>query len=518
MNIFYSNLRHDLFAAIVIFLIAIPLCLGIALASGAPLISGIISGIIGGSIVSFFSQSRFSVTGPAAGLALVVLNSIGDLGGIDIFLVSVVIAGVIQIAMSFLKVGNLGVYFPSPVIKGMLSGIGIILIFQQIPHLVGYVNGPFADETSFLSNPIITVENIYSSFKYFSLSAITVSLISLTILIGWTSPKVKKNPFLSMIPAPLVCVVMGIIYTVFTNTFFPHWTLSSHHIVNLPTLTSFDQLIFPKWSELTNVAVYKVAFTLAIIASLESILSIEAVQKLDPAPRIISPNRELLAQGIGNICSGLVGGLPVSAVIVRSSANINAGAKTKNSAIFHGVLLLMSILFMAPLLNLIPLASLASVLFITGYKLADVHLIKEIYNKGLSQFFPFAVTVSMIVLTDLLTGMIIGIGCGLLYILYNSHRSNVIVTNQGNNYLIRMQKDVSFLNKGIIRKHFAKIPEKSFVIIDGQRADYIDHDIIETIDDFSKSAGKRDIKVTIKNVYPLSTQYGKANDTIISRI
>jgi MFS superfamily sulfate permease-like transporter len=503
-NYYVGHLRNDIPAGLVVFLIAIPLCLGIALASGAPLFAGIISGIVGGIIISWASGSQLSVSGPAAGLTVIVLQAIEKLGSFQSFLLAVVFAGVLQLALGFLQAGIIGAYFPSAVIKGMLAAIGLILILKQIPHAVGYDADYEGDESYVQSDTHTTLSEINYSLEAFSLGAMIVSLVAILIMLLWESPWVKRNPALSLIPGPLLAVSWGIGFNLYTQQFAADFAIAKEHLVNLPEIQGFQgflqQLATPDFSQWTNPEIYTIAATLAIVASLETLLSLEATDKLDPMKRIAPTNRELKAQGCGNLICGLIGGLPVTSVIVRSSANVNAGARTKMACFIHGLLLFLSVLLIAQYLNLIPLACLASILLLTGYKLAKPKLFKEMYQKGSSQIIPFVVTIVAILFTDLLEGMAFGIAFGLFYVIKANFQAAISLTRDGNNYLLRLQKDVSFLNKALLREFLGRIEENGYVIIDGSRAQFIDHDILETIYDFVSAAPDDQITVEFKNL------------------
>jgi MFS superfamily sulfate permease-like transporter len=490
INYYSKNLGRDFPASIVVFLVALPLCLGIALASGAPLFSGVIAGIIGGVIVAWASGSHLSVSGPAAGLTVIVFNAIETLGSFSAFLLSVVIAGVFQLALGFLKAGLIGAFFPSAVIKGMLAAIGLILIIKQVPHAIGY-DASFDGDESYMR------ETAESSF-----TELFEAMQGISILMIWESDFLKRFSLVRMIPGPLLAVVWGICYSTWTQLHAPEWAISEKHMVSLPELGSvsnfFNQLRLPDFSHISNIKVYSVAATLAIIASLETLLSIEAVDKLDPHKRIAPTNRELKAQGLGNMISGLVGGLPITAVIVRSAANINSGGQTRMSSFFHGLLLLVSVVFFAEYLNMIPLACLAAILLQTGYKLAKPQTLMEFYRKGWNQFLPFAITIVAILITDLLEGIIIGMSVGLFFVLRANFHEAITLTHHSGHYLIRLHKDVSFLNKALLRKHLSEIANDSELVIDGTRALFIDQDILETITDFLLAAPDRNITIEIQ--------------------
>jgi MFS superfamily sulfate permease-like transporter len=500
-NIF-KNLAQDLPAGVVDFLVALPLCLGVALASGAPLFSGIIAGIAGGLVVGFMSGSQVSVSGPAAGLTTIVLASITKMGSFEAFLVTVVLAGAIQFILGVLKAGSIGNYFPSSVIKGMLSAIGIILILKQIPHAIGYDKDFEGDESFVQADGENTFSELVHAFDFMNPGALFICAISLAILIFWEGSFIKGKKVLSLIPAPLLVVIIAVVINeIFKNT-LPAWAMQSEHLVSLPVsndLASFvSQFTFPDFSSILTKECWIVAFTIAIVASLESLLSIDAVDKLDPLKRTTPLNQELKAQGLGNMISGLIGGLPVTAVIVRSTANISAGAKTKLSTLTHGVLLLLTVMLIPNLLNGIPLACLAAILFQVGFKLAKPSLVLSMYRKGKDQFIPFVVTILAILLTDLLVGITIGIAVGLFFVLKTNFHRSLISVHENGNYIIRLTKDVSFLNKAILRRTFNEIPKGSKVLIDGTRSIFIDQDILETINDFRESARNRDIAVELK--------------------
>lgn len=479
-----SHLKDDIPAGLVVFLVALPLCLGIALASGAPLFSGIISGIIGGIIVAMFSGSALSVTGPAAGLTVIVLNGITDLGSYDVFLLAVVIAGILQIILGFLKAGVIGYYFPSSVIKGMLAAIGIILILKQAPLAIGYDK---------------------SSGVQFQMGSVIIAGISIAIILIWDLPVFKKFLFFKFVPGALIAVIIGVLLNQFFVTNHPNWVLSENQLVKLPVSNSIDgflnQFTFPNFAAITNYKVYVLAFTIAIIASLETLLSTEAADKLDPYKRVTPTNLELKAQGVGNLLSGLIGGLPMTAVIVRTSANVNAGGKTKVSAMVHGIFLLLSVAFLASILNKIPLACLAAVLLIVGYKLAKISLFKEMYKLGWEQFVPFIVTVVAIQFSDLLKGIALGMLVAIFYILrtnyrrdYEFHYDNSSDTKKVKLVLL---EHVTFINKGSIANKLSSLEDGTIIEINAEKAHYIDLDVLEIIYDFKANSIHRNIQVEL---------------------
>lgn len=504
----FKYFKHDLPAGLVVFLVALPLCLGIALASGAPLFSGIIAGIVGGTVVAFVSGSSLSVSGPAAGLTVIVHNAITGLGSYEVFLLAVALAGLIQLALGFLRAGIIGYYFPSNVIKGMLAAIGIILILKQIPHAVGYDVDNEGDFDFFQADGENTFSEILNSIDHLHPGAIIIAVVSLLILILWDQPFIKKYSFTKIIPGALVAVVGGIVINELYKIGSPDLILSGDKLVKLPVANSatdfVNQFTLPDFNALSNYQVYVVAFTIAIIASLESLLSVEAVDKLDPYKRNTPTNRELKAQGLGNLVSGLIGGLPITAVIVRSSANISAGAKTKLAAIIHGLFLFLSVIGIAAMLNKIPLAALAALLLVVGYKLARISLFKSMYKLGWDQFLPFITTVVAIQFSDLLKGIAIGMTVSIFFILRNNFRRaynfKTDKHQEGDKITIQLAEDVTFLNKGIIIAALDKLPENSSVVIDGSKSHFIDIDVLEIIHDFKNAAELRKIKLELKNI------------------
>lgn len=504
--VFYlRHMKDDIPAGIVVFLVALPLCLGIAMASGAPLFSGLIAGLVGGLVVSWLSGSQMSVSGPAAGLTVIVFNAIEKLGSFQGLLVACVLAGVLQLAFGYLRAGIIGAFFPSSVIKGMLAAIGLILIIKQIPHATGYDTSYEGDESYMSETAESSFFELFDAFNNVSAGAILTSYIALLILLIWEWPWFKKQVLLKFIPGPLIAVLWGVGYNLITSRFAPSWAISAKHMVSLPVSARasdfFNNLMFPDFSYLANPQVYIIAITLAIIASLETLLSLEATDKLDPLKRLAPTNRELKAQGIGNILSGLLGGLPITAVIVRSSANINAGAQTSLSCFIHGVCLLVSVMFFAFYLNYIPLACLSAILLHTGYKLAKPALFIEFYRKGMSQFLPFVITVVAIISTDLLKGMAIGMIIGLFFVIRANFSAAISFSHDRSNYLLTFNKDVSFLNKALLRKCILQIKENSTVTIDASKAKFIDHDIMETLGDFMTTAPDDNIIVTTIDLY-----------------
>lgn len=500
----FSNIKYDFPASIVVFLVAVPLCLGIALASGAPLFSGIIAGIVGGIVVGSLSGSPLGVSGPAAGLAVIVLTAIQDLGAFDIFLMAVVIGGVIQLVLGYAKAGIIGYYFPSSVIKGMLAGIGVLIFLKQIPHAFGFDKVP-EGSTTFKQkdghNTFTEIIAIFQNPENITIGAVIITALSIGILILWEQKFMKKISLFRIVQGPLVVVVMGIILAIAFNG--SGLEISKDHLVSIPVATNFDEmkalLTFPDFSAIGNSAVWLTGVTIAVVASLETLLCVEATDKLDPYKRVTPTNQELKAQGIGNIVSGLIGGLPVTQVIVRSSANIQSGGRTKLSAIIHGFMLLICVLAIPKVLNMIPLASLAAILFLVGYKLAKPVLFKSMYNLGWSQFIPFIVTILGIVFTDLLIGIGLGLVVAVFYILLNNFKRPFFFSpdNHMNDGTIRIElsEEVTFLNKAAILNTLKEIPENSKVVIDASRTESIDHDVLEIFEDFKQNAAYNNIEL-----------------------
>ncbi len=502
LDYYAKHLKHDAPASIAVFLVALPLCLGIAMASGAPLFAGLIAGIVGGLVVSWASGSQLSVSGPAAGLTVIVFMAIETLGSFEAFLLSVVIAGVIQLVMGYLRAGIIGAFFPSSVIKAMLSAIGLILIIKQIPHAVGYDVSFEGDDSYMMESANSSFHELFDSFGAISQGATTIALVSLAILILWDTSWMRKFTVIRRTPGALIAVLWGVIFNLIALEYFPSFAVSPKHLVSLPILNDFSELtalfVHPDFSVFLNPQVYVVAITLAIIASLETLLSLEAVNKLDPLKRIAPTNRELKAQGLGNILSGLIGGLPITAVIVRSSANVHAGGVTRISAFLHAVWLLLSVLFLANYLNMIPLSALAAILLYIGFKLVNPHQFYTMYKDGLTQFLPFIITIIAVIATDLLQGIIIGIFVGLFFVIRANYHASITMRNDEDKYTIQFHKDVSFLNKALLRKLLLKVPENATLVVDCSKSQYVDHDIMETVEDFIKAAPDDNIKATRK--------------------
>lgn len=513
------NLKYDLPAGLVVFLVALPLCLGIALASEAPLMSGIVAGIIGGLVIGPLSGSQLSVSGPAAGLAVIVAEGIHSLGAFEIFLTAVVVGGAIQAVLGLVRAGFVAELFPLSVIKGMLAAIGIILILKQIPHALGRDHDYEGDLDFWLAGgEENTFTEIYAAFVTASPGVVLITVLSLAVLVIWEQPFIAKQSWSRIVPGPLVAVLLGVVMNQLYRMAAPSLYVSADdgHLVQLPVFSSVSeaqaQLPFPDLTMLAHPDVLLVGATIAAIASIETLLCVEATDKLDPFKRATPMNRELVAQGVGNMASGFLGGLPITAVIVRSSANVYAGGRTRTSAVFHGLLLLSMVAIVPFVLNLIPLASLAAVLFVVGYKLARISLFQSMYAKGVDQFLPFVVTIVVTVLSDLLTGVAAGFVVGAVMVLRSNFHSAVSVVNRGDDWLVIFSKDVSFLNKTRLKIILRDVPEGANVLIDGSRAMFIDHDIIETVEDFASSAPFRGIRVTTRDVVARNVTSVRASD------
>ncbi|MFM9028740.1 MAG: SulP family inorganic anion transporter, partial [Bacteroidota bacterium] len=461
----FKHLANDLPASLVVFLVALPLCLGIALGSQAPLMSGIIAGVVGGILIGFLSGSHLSVSGPAAGLTAIVVAALEKLPAYEAFLLAVVIGGVFQVLLGFLRAGVIGDYIPTSVIKGMLAAIGLILILKQFPHMVGYDADFEGDESFFQPGNQNTFTGLFEALSHVLPWACLIGFVSLIIQIVWEKWVAPQSNALKLIPAPLIVVAIGVGLNQTAINYFPDHALMTDHLVNIPVISSLAEVpsyfTWPDYGYISNMQVWITAITLALVASLETLLSIEASDNLDPLKRVTPTDRELKAQGMGNMVSGLLGGLPVTSVIVRTSANINAGAKSKLSSILHGILLASSVLFIPGILNMIPKSALAAVLIFTGYKLAKPTLFIQHFKKGMDQFIPFTVTIVSILLSDLLIGILIGCLVGLFFVMRSNFHSAVVVVNDDKRYLIRMRKDVSYLNKPVIKRKLEEIPADS---------------------------------------------------------
>ncbi|OJX54069.1 MAG: hypothetical protein BGO88_10445 [Flavobacterium sp. 38-13] len=517
----FANLKSDFASGLVVFLVALPLCLGIALASGAPPLSGIIAGIVGGIVVGFLSRSHISVSGPAAGLTAIVLTAITDLGAFNIFLTAGLIAGLLQLILGFIKAGSISNYFPTNVIEGMLAGIGVIIILKQIPHAVGYDSDFEGDETFVEKGGGNALESLMDSLGHLQLGAILITLISLTILISWDKFSFLKR--MKLVPGALVAVIVGVVLNEIFTASGSSLAISKEHLVSLPVPQSFDDfkniIVTPDFAGFMNPKVWVVGATIAIVASIETLLCIEASDRMDTQKRYTDTNVELKAQGIGNMLSSFLGGLPMTSVVVRSSANANAGAKSKMSTIIHGVLLLISVLSIPVLLNKIPLATLAAVLLMVGYKLAKPTVLMHFWHKGKYQFVPFIITLLGVVFLDLLKGVALGIAISVVFILRGNlkraYRFRKEKFEDGDVIRIDLAQEVSFLNKAAIKTTLAEIPENSKVVINASDTVYIAHDVLDLIHEFATiRAADENIKVKLKGfkkAYELNDIDDKAN-------
>ncbi|WP_437965796.1 SulP family inorganic anion transporter [Sorangium sp. So ce260] len=491
-----ANLKYDIPAGVVVFLVALPLCLGIALASGAPLLSGIVAGIVGGLVIPLVSRAQLSVSGPAAGLAAIVLAGITSLQSFQAFALAVVIGGALQLALGVLKAGAISHFFPSSVIKGMLAAIGVLLILKQLPHAIGFDKDNFASE-SFQAEGGNTFTMLAQAPQAIEWGAFLISAVCLAILVGWEKSRLAK---ISWLPAPLVAVLVAVIGNELFKVAVPSLALEQKHLVTLPTGDLASALQLPDWSAIARPEVWVLGVTLAIVASLETLLNLEAVDRIDPWHRKSPPNRELVAQGLANMISGFAGGLPVTSVIVRSSANTNAGARTRVSAFTHGALLLLAVVFAAGLLSHIPLACLATILLVTGYKLAKPKIFAEMHKLGWNHFVPFVVTIAAIVLTDLLKGIAIGLAVGVLFVLKTQMSRVFDVIHEGARVTIRFNKAAYFFTQGKLVALFDRLPSDTHVVVDAQGASYIDHDVAELIRRFQQSAPRRNIHVEVRGL------------------
>ncbi len=508
----FPDLKSDFRAGLVVYLVALPLCLGVALASTGRtdlLFSGIIAGVIGGTVVALISGSPLGVSGPAAGLILIVLNALDTLGSFEAFLAAVVLSGVIQILAGLLRAGVIGYFFPSSVIKGMLAAIGITLILKEIPRALGFDEGSMGDEFFFQTQTYNTITGLYQAFLNPRPGAVIISVFSLALLFLFDRPFMKRVGLFRFLPGALFVVLSGVAVNQLFESFLPSFHLSGKHLVNLPVARSFDEFLvflrFPDFSAFGNPKLYEIAFTLAVVASLETLLSVEATDKLDPQKRNTPTDRELKAQGVGNVLSGLIGGLPITQVVVRSSANVESGGKTKMSAVIHGLVLLVTALLIPSLLNFIPLASLAAILLMVGYKLSKVSLYRSMFRLGWNQFIPFAVTIVAVLFTDLLRGIGLGMLTALVYILLRNYRTtymvSVIEEDGIRKTLLKFPEEVTFLNKASIQANLYQIPENSHLIIDGTASQFIHYDVLEIIQEFKTArAPSRRIMVETRGI------------------
>jgi len=493
----FGTLKADLPAGLVVFLVAVPLCLGIAQASGAPLLSGLIAGVVGGIVVALASGSALSVSGPAAGLAVIVAAGIAELG-LTGFLLATVLAGGLQIVMGLARLGGIAHFFPSAVIKGMLAAIGILIVLKQAPHAVGYDKDPEGNLSLVEPDGTSLLGALKNAADTFSPGAIIVSLLCVAIMLGW--PKLQKNALLKLIPPALIAVVVGGVAATLLAAQWPE-LIATEHLVSLPRFSSLADIgaaiVTPDFGQVGNPAVWQTAVTLAIVASLETLLSLEAVDRLDPHKRISPPNRELFAQGLGNVLSGLIGGLPITSVIVRSSANVMAGGQTRLAAVSHGILILVGVLFLAPLLNRVPLAALAVVLIFVGFKLTTPKLWKQMWVAGPAQFVPFVVTISAIVSTDLLKGTVIGLVVGLVVMIRKQQQNAIRVEERDGKRVICFLKDITFLQKGRLKEVLRETPLEQPFILDRRVVDHVDDDIEELLDERCAEAQARGVVVEI---------------------
>jgi MFS superfamily sulfate permease-like transporter len=498
--------RHDLGAGIVVFLVALPLCLGIALASGAPLLSGLVTGIVGGVVVSRLSGSQLLVSGPAAGLSAIVLAAIAELGSFEVFLVAVVIGGALQLALGAARAGIIGYFFPSSVIRGMLAAIGLILILKQIPYALGVGGEVFESDSFAAQQGGNTFTALATAARAMAPLAVAISLLSLAVMLAW--PRLAPAALRRIMPAPLATVLLGVGLSMAATAFAPGIALPAEAMVQLPVVGSPKDLIgllsFPDWSAITRADVWRVGLTIALVASLESLLSLEATDKLDPYKRTSPANRELFAQGAGNMLAGLAGGLPMTGVIVRSAANVNAGGRTWRSAFFHGILLLVAVVAIPALLNRIPLATLAAILLFTGFTLAHPRQFRQAWHIGPQYFAPFVITVVAILLTDLLIGIIIGLTVGAFFILYDSYRTaySYQLEESADHHRVRLTlaEEVTFLNKARINEALQQVPDDSVVTVDAGHTKHIDYDVVEMLHDFLEGAKRRGIRVKLIGV------------------
>jgi MFS superfamily sulfate permease-like transporter len=519
-KISFSYLRQDIAAGCVVFLVALPLCLGIALASEAPAFSGVITGVIAGIVVSLFSGSELSVSGPAAGLAVTVIATQATLGSLEGLFVATILAGFFQVVLGMFRAGLLATFFPSSVIKGMLAGIGIIIAFKQIPLAIGWQGDFLPEDGIFCAFSSFCLHSLYQSITEphigTSPAAVCIALLSIWILLAWERLAIRGGSFFKICPAALATVLLGIACNELFTLVAPSFALTAEksQLVSIPKLSGVGEFFSHGPSELgawlVTPAVWSSAVVIAIIASVETLLCIEATDKLDPLKRISRPNRELVAQGIGNILAGVFGGIPMTSVIVRSSANIYAGARTRIASIVHGLLLFGSVLAIPTLLNKIPLASLAAILILIGYKLANTKIIKQMWSSGLDQFIPFVVTASCVVLFDLLSGVMIGTVIGLVVVLIMNHHAAFTIVREDSYFFLRFSKDVTFLQKIALKKALARLPDRSHLIIDGGGAMFIDRDILEVIEDFQNSASQRHMEVVVQNLPSVSFNLLKA--------
>lgn len=495
----FMNAKLQIFkninAGLVVFFVALPLCLGIAVASGASPVSGLVSGIIGGIVVGLLSGSQVSVSGPAAGLTVVVLDTLVKLGEFEALLASIVTMGFFQIVLGFARAGFISSIFPTSVIKGMLSGIGAVLVLKQLPHAVGWdqsFEGDFSffQPTGEYSNTFSTLMHIWS---HIDIKALSVFLAALLVLLVWDSKKINLGMIKKFIPSQFIAVMIGTLIATYCFEFY-----ETHNLIQIPTSLKPTML---DWNSFSNPSVYFCGFVLALIGSLETLLSVDAADKIDPLKRTSNMNRELFAQGVGNIACGFLGGIPVTSVVVRTTTAIQAGATNRISAISHGILLLLSVLLIPRLLNYIPLSALAGILILVGYKLCSLKVIKGMWNQGWNQFLPYAVTLLAVVFTDLLTGVGLGLAIGSIFILYQNTKSTTTLVSESNDYLLRINRDMTFLNKRELKSALTSIPANASLIIESRRPHYLDQDIREIFRDFQDLAIEKKIRIEIHGIW-----------------
>ncbi len=506
-SITFKYWKQDFTSGAVVFLVALPLCLGIALASGAPLFSGIISGMIAGTIVAYLSGSELSISGPAAGLTVIVINGIGQQGGFENFLPALVIAGCVQVLLGALKAGQLSSLVPTSVMRGMMAAIGITIIIRQVPYALGawaYFENDFV-LWNFVSleNAVKAIQDTVSAVHW---TAVTISLVSLFVYAVWDNYFRKREHFMSFVPGALIAVVVGTVINQLFSLHDPGLALYAKdgHLVHLPNIDSFHALVLefrnPNWAMLSQSKTWSLGLAIAVVASVESLLCIEATDRQDPQHRISQTSTELVAQGIGNTLCGFIGGIPIASVLLRSSTNVFAGAQTRLSGLFQGVFLMVSVLFFAGMINMVPLASLASILIIVGYRLTNHTVFRKVLGEGTEQYIPFFITVVAILSTDLLKGIGIGFCSAALLIIWTSYYSSIQVVSSGSDYLIKFTKDVTFIHRVKLKRELMALPEGSKLVIDGSRTLYIDHDIYSTIEDFRWVAEKRNISIELVEV------------------
>ncbi len=498
-----NKFKSDFSASLVVFLVALPLCMGIALASGGTVVQGLLSGVIGGLVVGALSGSHTSVSGPAAGLITIVDGAIRDLGSMEIFVTALFVAGLIQCLFGFLKGGFLADFIPVSVIKGMLAAIGITLVLKQLPHMVGYDADAFGEMEFAQKDGHNTFSELYYMLDSITPLALIISSLGLGLQFVWEIPALKSKGFFKSVPAALVVVLLGVLINEWALRFYSSGAIAPGHMVNVPSILGPDGagtslMVRPNWSALGNIQVYSVALLIAVIASIESLLSIEAGDKLDPHKRVSAPNRELIAQGFGNAAAGLLGALPVTAVIVRTSANISSGAETRRSAVLHGIWIALFVLLAPALINKIPLSALAAVLVYVGYKLARPSLVKAQFQKGWSAFAPFIITIMAILLTDLLIGIIIGLLVGFFFVIKTNYQKSFAMTQQGHEYQLVFKQQASFVNKSALKNSLASMPDSATVLLDFRDCHFVDADIADIVQDFRESAPERRIHFAIE--------------------